>query len=83
MTVEMWDRGVPSMWLASALLMLGFLIGNLVGLTSAKITHALLGLLVAFGGGSALDFVRKLDDRALVQTTRADDWTGRRLEFSA
>ena len=40
---------------------LGFLIGNLVGLTSDSVVSALLPLLFAFGGGSAIGFFHKLE----------------------
>lgn len=46
--------------LSLAFLMLGFLIGNLVGLTAQSVVTALLPLLLAFGGGSAVGFLKKL-----------------------
>jgi hypothetical protein len=39
---------------------LGFLIGNLVGLTAESVVSAILPLLFAFGGGSAIGFFHKL-----------------------
>lgn len=44
-----------------AFLALGFLIGNLVGMTSASVVSALIPLLFAFGGGSAIAFLEKLN----------------------
>jgi len=43
---------------------LGFLIGNLVGLTSESVVSALMPLLFAFGGGTAVGFMPKLDPTA-------------------
>jgi hypothetical protein len=43
---------------------LGFLIGNLVGLTSESVVSALMPLLFAFGGGTAVGFIPKLDAKA-------------------
>lgn len=40
---------------------LGFLIGNMVGLTAESVISALLPLLFAFGGGSAVGLLHKLD----------------------
>lgn len=39
---------------------LGFLIGNLVGMTAESVVGAILPLLFAFGGGSAIGFFHKL-----------------------
>lgn len=47
-----------------AFIALGFLIGNLVGMTSASVVSALIPLLFAFGGGSAVAFLQKLDNLA-------------------
>ena len=47
-----------------AFLMLGFLIGNLVGLTAESVVSVLVPLLFAFGGGSAIGFLHKLDSTA-------------------
>jgi len=44
-----------------AFIALGFLIGNLVGMTSSSAVSALIPLLFAFGGGSAVAFLQKLD----------------------
>lgn len=49
------------MWIILAFLFLGFLIGNLVGLTAASVTGSLIALLFAFGGGSAIAFVHRLN----------------------
>ena len=43
--------------------MLGFLIGNLAGLSAEGIVRDLLPLLFAFGGGSAVGLMNKLDQR--------------------
>jgi len=55
------------MWFALAFLMLGFLAGQLVALSAASLAESLLGLLFAFGGGSAIALLKKLDgaDRIL------------------
>jgi len=50
--------------LGLAFLTLGFLIGTLVGMTSASVVSSLIPLLFAFGGGSAVAFLRKLDREA-------------------
>lgn len=52
-------------WILFAFLSLGFLIGNLVGLTAESVTSTILALLFAFGGGSALAFVQKLEPKNL------------------
>jgi hypothetical protein len=59
------------MWLVAAFLTLGFLVGNLAGLSSAAITNTIIGLLFAFGGGSAVAFLQKLDANARVHAGRA------------
>ena len=46
------------MWTFVAFAALGFLIGNLAGLSATSVTTSLLGLLFAFGGGSAIAFLR-------------------------
>ena len=53
------------MWTIVAFAALGFLIGNTVGLTASSVASSLISLLFAFGGGSAVAFLRKLnnDDR--------------------
>ena len=43
---------------------LGFLIGNLVGLTAESVISAILPLLFAFGGGSAIGFFHKIDQES-------------------
>lgn len=55
------------MLLPVAFLVLGFLVGNLVGLSSAEIVTALVGLLFAFAGGSVIALLRRLtpEDRGL------------------
>lgn len=50
-----------AMLLVIAFVSLGFLIGNLAGLTSASITVPLLSALFAFGGGSAVAWLQKID----------------------
>lgn len=40
---------------------LGFLIGNLVGLTAESVVSAVVPLLFAFGGGTAIGFFHKLE----------------------
>ena len=54
------------MWVGIAFSCLGFLIGNLIGFTAESVTSSVLALLFAFGGGSAISFMQKLDtqDRA-------------------
>jgi len=46
-----------------AFLTLGFLIGNLLGLSSDSVVKTIIPLLFAFGGGSAIGFLHKLEDR--------------------
>ncbi len=41
---------------------LGILVGSVSGLSSAKLTTTLLGLLFALIGGSVIAFIQKLDD---------------------
>ena len=55
------------MWIIFGFLALGFLIGNLTGLTSESVVISVLGLLFAFGGGSIIAFIGKLnlEDRQL------------------
>ncbi len=55
------------MWEFVAFIALGFLIGQLVGLSSASVTTSILGFLFAFGGGSAIGFLKSLqpDERRL------------------
>ncbi|MCP3981410.1 MAG: NAD(P)(+) transhydrogenase (Re/Si-specific) subunit beta [bacterium] len=47
--------------LVVAFLLLGFLIGNIIGLTAASVTTSLIALLFAFGGGSAVAFMKQLE----------------------
>ncbi len=49
------------MWLFLGFCSLGFLIGHLVGFSASEISSSVAGLLFAFGGGSAIAFVQKLD----------------------
>ena len=53
------------MWLIAGFVALGFLIGNLVGLSATSAVTALLGLVFAFAGGSILAFLEKfgVEDR--------------------
>jgi len=59
------------MWIIIAFLSLGFLVGNLAGLTAETVTSTLLGLLFAFAGGSAIAFMHKLDRDARIDASRA------------
>lgn len=49
------------MWIVLGFLALGFLIGNIVGMTAQSVVTSLLGLLFAFAGGSVLSLMHKLD----------------------
>ncbi len=49
------------MWNIIAFAALGFLVGNLAGLTASSVTTSLLSLLFAFGGGSVIAVIQKLD----------------------
>ena len=49
------------MLIAFAFASLGFLIGNMVGMTSSSVVSSLIPLLFAFGGGSAIAFIQKLE----------------------
>jgi hypothetical protein len=51
-------------WIAFA--SMGFLVGNIAGLTSAPITQPLLAAVLAFGGGSIIAFQTKLDKERLL-----------------
>lgn len=51
-------------WLAFA--SMGFLVGNIAGLTSAPITQPLLAAVLAFGGGSIIAFQTKLNKERLL-----------------
>ncbi len=55
----------------SAFLMLGFLVGNLVGLTAESVVSVLIPLLFAFGGGSAIGFFHKLDSASRQVASKA------------
>ncbi len=59
------------MWTILAFIALGYLIGNLVGLTAESVTGGVLGLLFAFGSGSAIAFIRKLDPTERVLASKA------------
>lgn len=50
------------MWIIISFTSLGFLIGNLVGLTSESTVVSLIGLLFVFAGSSAVSFMHKLSD---------------------
>ena len=39
---------------------LGLLIGHIAGMTSAPVSNSLIGLIFAFGGGTAIGFLRKI-----------------------
>jgi len=47
---------------AIAFLMLGFLIGNLVGMSAESLVATLMPLLFTFGGGSAIGLLHKVDE---------------------
>jgi len=49
------------MWLSLAFLVLGFLTGQLVSLSATSLAQSLLGLLFAFGGGSAVALLKNLE----------------------
>lgn len=49
---------------AIAFLMLGFLIGNLVGMSAESMVATLMPLLFAFGGGSAIGLLHKVDEKS-------------------
>jgi len=49
------------MWIVLGFLSLGFLVGNIVGMTAQSVVTSLLGLLFAFAGGSVLSIMHKLD----------------------
>lgn len=51
-------------WLAFA--SMGFLVGNIAGLTSAPITQPLLAAVLSFGGGSIIAFQTKLGKERLL-----------------
>lgn len=51
-------------WIAFA--SMGFLVGNIAGLTSAPITKALLAAVLTFGGGSIIAFQTKLSKERLL-----------------
>jgi hypothetical protein len=59
--------GGSNMWIVIGLAALGFLIGNLVGLTAHSVVTALLSLIFAFTGGSVIALLGKVspDDRRL------------------
>ena len=46
-----------------AFLSLGFLVGNLIGLSSDNVVTTILPLLFAFGGGSAVGFFHKIEEQ--------------------
>lgn len=49
------------MWIPIAFVALGFLIGNIAGLTASSVSTSLLSLLFAFVGGSVIALIQKLD----------------------
>jgi len=51
------------MWIVVGFAALGFLIGNLVALTSESAVNPLISLLFVFVGGSVLGFLHKLNDK--------------------
>lgn len=50
------------MWIVIGLAALGFLIGNLVGLTAHSVVTAVLSLVFAFAGGSVIGLLGKVAD---------------------
>lgn len=50
------------MWIVIGFAALGFLIGNLVGLTASSVVTPLLGLLFTFVGGTVLSLIHKIGD---------------------
>lgn len=58
------------MWFALAFLALGFLAGQLVSLSAASLAKSLLGLLFAFGGGSAIALLKKLEGADRIQACK-------------
>ena len=59
------------MWNVFAFMSLGLLIGNLVGLTAESTVSALIGLLFAFVGGSAISFMHKLSVQEQIIASKA------------
>ncbi len=59
------------MWIFLAFTSLGYLVGNLVGLTAASVTGTLISLLFAFSGGSAIAFMHKIDADARTRANKA------------
>jgi hypothetical protein len=59
------------MWPIAGFAVLGFLVGNLVGLTAESVTGTAVGLLFAFGGGSAIAFLHRLDPPSRVLAGQA------------
>jgi len=49
------------MWFGFAFVALGFVAGQLVGLSATSLATSLLGLLFAFGGGSAIAVLKNLE----------------------
>lgn len=47
-------------WFAAAFIFLGFLVGQIVGMTSASVTTSIIGLLFTFAGGTAVGMLHKL-----------------------
>ena len=59
------------MWNIIAFTSLGFLIGNLVGLTSESTIVSLIGLLFVFAGSSAISFMHKLSEHEKINASKA------------
>ena len=47
-------------WVVGAVVVLGFLVGQIVGMTSASVTTSIIGLLFTFAGGTAIGLLHKL-----------------------
>lgn len=59
------------MWLFLAYSIFGLLIGNLVGLTSDKVTNSLISLVFTFAGSTALILSQKMKDDIKIQINKA------------
>lgn len=66
-TKEPSKHGNPTKGHIIAFLSLGFVVGNVVGMSASPIANTLVGLLFAFAGGSAVAFLRKLDETSRLQ----------------
>ncbi len=46
-----------------AFVSLGLLVGHITGMTSAPVSNNLIGLIFAFGGGTAISYLRKIPEK--------------------